>query len=135
MEYGCKVCNKNKPVEEFESYTRIGSMNVGVCWNCATVPDGMDRCTKCHVARPIEEFDADTRTKNGRAKVCQTCRPTVVGSKRVTPEGTSWCSGCQQFLVVAEFNIDTLLGYQHYCRRCQSTAAKNWRAKKKCEKN
>ncbi len=47
---------------------------------------------------------------------------TAAKTRKVGPEGTSWCTGCQQFLPITEFfkNRSGRNGWHWSCRACES---------------
>jgi len=57
--------------------------------------------------------------------------------KKIGPEGTSWCSGCQDFLDIKEFSIcrNRWNGLDLYCKPCKRKQSKKAKAKAKAKRN
>ena len=107
----------------FHMMKKLGEDN---CYRCNAIIETENEMTLDHKKEwenvdPKLFFDV-TNIAFSHAK-CN--RPRINGaakSRKIGPEGTAWCSGCQKFLDVNNFNKSTKHwnGLNHYCKNCNS---------------
>ena len=140
----CKICGKEKPITEFESYiTRAGKRHIRwQCKECRKARAAERRrekkkrlCPICNKEKQPFEFVRDNSLDYKEyGKICRECaykknkekREKLLKSKipKVNSEGKIYCQKCKQYKSKDNFyrNPNRPTGYDNICKECRRKA-------------
>ena len=105
----------------------IQMMEHDVCWRCGNVIKKIDDLSIDHVVRwfksedPIGLFFDLDNIRFAHLRCNSGAGPHSKLQRKVGPEGTAWCSSCQDFLPVDSFHKQSnrWSGLKDYCKKCR----------------